>query len=201
MPLKKMRGNVLHMNRTTLFTDIDNAIRDITNAKLQKKLEKLKTIVLEKLDPEYHAIVSEIIDLYSYDARTVLKLSTGRRIRSKREIDSDVRCMARIGLGNQCSRSRTSKTVFCKSHDISRPYGRIDVAEQSEQKIAKRRGRRSKTDKAYSISDLDMSLYVQAILIYLNNEPFLMDQNNVLYQYNSNNEIVGQVVDDKVVWY
>lgn len=189
------------MNRTAVFAEFDVVLREATNAKLSKKLSKLRDQVLENLDPEYHELATDIMDLYSYNSRTVLKLNATRKTRTKREIDPVTRCMARIGLGTQCSRSRTDESEFCKSHHTSRPYGRIDVPEPPEKKMAKRRGRRSKNDKEYTIDDLDMNRYVQAILININDESYLMDQNNVLYQFNSNNEIIGHVIDDKVEWY
>lgn len=189
------------MNQTTIFEQLDTILRDATNAKLHKKLDKLKETLLEHLDPKYHATVLEILDLYNYDTRTVLKLTAARKTRNKRDIDPLIRCLARIGLGNQCSRSRTDDSVFCKSHNLSRPYGRIDDPEPPEKRMAKRRGRRSKHDKDYTVEDLDMDLYVQAILININEEPYLMDQNNVLYRFNGGNEIVGFVTDDKVEWY
>jgi hypothetical protein len=190
------------MNQTEFFSQLDTILREATNAKLKKKLDKLRDLLLEYLDPAYHAVALEVLDLHRYDARTILKLNATRKIRTKRDIDPVTRCMARIGLGNQCSRSRTSSSsVYCKSHYLSRPYGRIDVSEPPEKKMAKRRGRRSRSDKDYTIEDLDMDRYVQAIFFNINDEPYLMDQNNVLYQFNSNNEIVGHIVDGKVEWY
>lgn len=189
------------MNKTTIFTQLDTILRDTINVKLHKKLDKLKDLLLENLDPEHHTIALDILELHSYDTKTILKLNATRKTRTKREIDPEIRCMARIGLGNQCSRSRTDDCVFCKSHHLSRPYGRIDAREPPEKKMAKRRGRRSKNDKEYTIEDLDMNRYVQAIMININDEQYLMDQNNVLYQFNSNHEIVGHVTGDKVEWY
>lgn len=189
------------MNKTRVFNQFDTVLHDATNIKLQKKLDKLETILHERLGDKYQDLVTECINRQRYDVRTVLKLTASRKTRIKREIDPDTRCMARIGLGSQCSRSRINNSNFCKSHHISRRYGRIDVPEGPEKKIAKRRGRRSKHEKDYTIEDLDINRYVQAILVNINDEPYLIDQNNILYQFNSVNEIVGFVVDDKVEWY
>ena len=57
------------------------------------------------------------------------------------------------------------------------------------------------SDKKYNIEDLDMGKYVQAILIKINDESYLLDQNNLLYKFNNNNEIVGTLIDDQVEWY
>lgn len=181
---------------------LDSVLHDTINKKLRKKLQKLESQLKSCISEEYHDFIDTVLETHTYDVRTVLKLNTTRKSRTKREIDPATRCMARIGLGNQCSRSRMSNDCdYCKSHHLSRPYGRIDVPEPMEKKMAKRRGRRSKHDKNYTIDDLDINKYVQAILIYINDDPYLLDQNNILYQFNSNNEIVGYVVDEKVEWY
>jgi hypothetical protein len=188
------------MNKTSFFTYLDGVLREATNSKLQKKLNKLQDILLEIL-PEYHDIALEVINRHRYEARTTLKINATKRSRVKRDIEPSTKCMARIGLGTQCSRSRSVDSDFCKSHDVSRPYGRIDMSEPPGKKMAKRRGRRGKAGKEYTVEDLDLDSYVQAILININGESYLMDQNNILYQFNSNNEIVGRVIDGKVEWY
>lgn len=189
------------MNQTQLFTQFDKLLNDAINAKIKKKLDKLQSQILDLLDPEYHQVAKDCITSHSYSTRIALKLTATRKARVKREIDPDTRCLARIGLGSQCSRSRINESLFCKSHSIFRRYGQIDIPEPLEKKIAKRRGRRSNKEKEYTIDDLDMDQYVQAILLNINDEPYLLDQNNILYQFNSNNEIVGHLVDEKVEWY
>lgn len=190
------------MNKTSVFMNLDNILNDAINKKLQKKLDKLVTQLKSCVSEEHHDFIDTLVQSHTYNVRTVLKLNTTRKSRTKREIVPETRCMARIGLGNQCSRSRMDKDYdYCKSHYMSRPYGRIDVPEPVEKKMAKRRGRRSKNDKNYTIDDLDIDKYVQAILININDEPYLLDQNNILYQFNGNNEIVGYVEDEKVEWY
>ena len=189
------------MNKTNFFNYLDNTLKDAINSKLQKKLSKLQDTILENLPTEYHQVALEVIDRHRYEARTVLKINAAKRSRSKRDIEPSTKCMARIGLGAQCSRSRANGSDYCKSHEASRPYGRIDMSEPPGKKMAKRRGRRSKAGKEYTVEDLDLDSYVQAILIDINGESYLMDQNNILYQFNSNNEIVGRVVDGKVEWF
>lgn len=190
------------MNQTDVFTCFDNVLKDAVNAKLQKKLDKLESILNTELQGHIDAdLIHKLVQGQRYDIRTTLKLIAARKARVKRDIDPNTRCLARIGLGTQCSRSRMDNADFCKSHHISRPYGQIGMPEMPNKKIAKRRGRRSKYDRDYTVDDLDMDKYVQAILIHIGDEPYLMDQNNVLYQFNSNNEIVGHVNNDKVEWY
>jgi hypothetical protein len=202
------------MNQTKVFNEFGTILRDAVNTKLLRKLNTLRDQVMDLLDEKEYDSVADILFRHNYEVRTVLKLNAVKKTRTKREIDPENQCLARIGLGAQCSRSRVgvgvgvgvggdagADEVFCKSHKQSRPYGRVDVYEQPETKMTKRRGRRSKNDKEYTIENLDVSKYVQAILLNINDEPYLMDQNNILYQFNGNNEIVGCVVDDQVEWY
>ena len=109
--------------------------------------------------------------------------------------------MARIGLGLQCSRSRMAGEEYCKSHKSSLPYGRIDQTPDEHKKMVRKRGRRGKNIKEYSLDDLDMDKYVQAILVKIDGVPYLQDVNNVLYQYNSDNIIVGYSENNLVHWY
>lgn len=190
------------MNQTKVFSSFDTLLQDATNSKLQKKLNKFESQVRDALPDDVNFdIIRQIIDNQRYDIRTTLKLTTSRRSRTKKEIDPAIRCMARIGLGTQCSRSRIDMDDYCKSHQLSLPYGRIDSLDAPDKKIAKRRGRRSKNEKEYTIEDLDMNKYVQAILIKIDDDPYLLDQNNVLFQFNNNNEIAGSVNGEQVDWY
>ena len=189
------------MNHILAFDAVDTLLNSAINSKLEKKLDKLEKQLLQALEPEYFALVKQIMSDNTYNIRTTLKINTVRKTRSKKDILPNTRCMARIGLGTQCSRSKMHNSDYCKSHYISLPYGRIDSTESIEKKVAKKRGRRCKTDKQYKVEDLDMDKYVQAILIKINDESYLLDQNNVLYKFNTNNEIVGTLVDDQVEWY
>ncbi len=189
------------MNQTAIYLIIDQLLKDAANSKLRKKLDKLREVLTETLDEEYHEEVFRLLDDQSYDIRTTLQLGPVRKSRTKKELEPEIRCMARIGLGTQCSRSRTDDMDYCKSHMLSLPYGRIDMPEELEKKITKRRGRRCKAEKECSIEDLDMGKYVQAILITIDGGPYLLDQNNVLYHFNTNNEIAGTIVGDQIEWY
>lgn len=195
------------MNQTKIFATFNQILHDAVNRKLSRKFSKAMDIIEKHItDPILLDKIRSLFDEQRYEVRTVLKLNVVRKTRTKREIDPDIRCMARIGLGTQCSRSRIDRSDYCKSHQVSLPYGRADSPESLEKKIAKRRGRRSKNDKDYNIKDLDMDKYVQAILIKVEHKngckSYLLDQNDVLYQFNSNNEIAGYLVNnDHIEWY
>jgi hypothetical protein len=211
-----MIRNVRIMNQIKIFSVLDVILKDAINQKLQVKLDKLEQTLRTQLSQSPNLeVILQLLQEQKYEARTVLKLTGVRKTRTKKEINSDTRCMARIGLGTQCSRSRIVDPTarpdiidYCKSHMMSLPYGRIDVPDNSEQKIAKKRGRRSAVEKKYDIEELDMTKYVNALLIQIEDKPYLVDQNNVIYQYNASNVIAGRLVDEesgtedvRVEWY
>ena len=112
--------------------------------------------------------------------------------------------MARIGLGTQCTRSKMSdvESDYCKSHKLSLPYGRIDgPIVQKTTKMAQRRGRKQKAKMTYELEDLDISKYIQATVINIDDNMLIQDENGLLYTYDTVNQIIGRVIDDKIVWY
>jgi hypothetical protein len=197
------------MNQTKIFSVLDEILHDAINSKLRYKFAKTLELISKTItDTKLLDIIKLQFNEQCYDVRTALKLSIVRKTRSKRTVDPKARCMARIGLGAQCSRSRIGNSEHCRSHQMSLPYGRCDIPEVPEKKLAKRRGRRSKNNKEYNISDLDMGKYVQAILIKIENKDsqentsYLLDQNDVLYHFNGNNEIAGRLINNEhVEWY
>ena len=61
------------------------------------------------------------------------------------------------------------------------------------------RGR--KKNNVVKLSDIDLNKYVQAVVILVNEDKYLLDQNNILYKYNGQNEIVGHVVEQEIQWF
>jgi hypothetical protein len=66
-------------------------------------------------------------------------------------------------------------------------------------KVYVQRGR--KKNNAVTLADLDITKYVQAVVITINEEQYFMDQNNLLFKYNNVNEIVGHIVNQEVQWF
>lgn len=201
------------MNRMAAFKVMDDLIREATNHKLQNMLAELKGVCEREFRGKSDMLLAiwDALALQEYEARTTLKLTAVRKTRVKKELAPENRCMARIGLGSQCSRSRIADSQYCKSHTTSLPYGTIGE-EPPEKQLARKRGRRKKAIKEYSRDDLDINKYVHAMIIQVptgnENEikDFLVDQNNVLYQYDGNNVIVGRLVETDdgelgVEWY
>lgn len=201
------------MNQMEIFRVMDELLREATNIKLKVMLDELKTVCKReyRTRPDVLLAILDALKLQNYEARTALKLTAIRKPRVKKELPPESRCMARIGLGNQCSRSRIINSEYCKSHTTSLPYGTIGE-EPPEKQPGRKRGRRKKATIEYTRDDLDMNKYVQAMVIQIPTgqgdevKDFLVDQHNVLYQYDSNNVIVGRLIEIEngelsVEWY
>lgn len=184
------------------FRVMDDLIKEATNLKLQVMLAELKAACEREFrgNSELLLAVWDALSLQEYEARTTLKLTAVRKTRVKKELAPECRCMARIGLGSQCSRSRIADSRYCKSHTASLPYGTIGE-DPPEKQLARKRGRKKKATKEYSRDDLDMSKYVHAMVVQVPTghgdeiKDFLVDQNNVLYQYDGTNVIVGRLIE------
>ncbi len=189
------------MNNSVFLSDINKILNVAVNRKFQSKLDELLKTLKKHISIFPAGTLESIVNTQRYSIKTMVRLTQTKKPRIKRDIDIETRCMARIGLGSQCSRSRVQYEEYCRSHIATLPYGRIDHAEISEKKMMKKRGRRGKNVKEYTVDDLDLDKYVQAILVKIDDIPYLLDQNNVLFQYNTDNEIVGYIKDEKVHWY
>jgi hypothetical protein len=148
----------------------------------------------EKLHAEYPDIaVDPLIDAEMYPAHICIRMNN-RRARQKKHASTETRCHARISSGAQCSRAK-SDALYCRAHKNSLPYGSIDDKTSFS---VKRRGRRCKKEEEFQISEEDIDKYVQAILITIGDERYMLDQYDVLYS--ENNQIVGTLVDGVPQW-
>lgn len=211
------------------YKDLEEVVNLLVNQKLERKMTGLLTSILEKvcskngkdgmngMDSEK---IREIVRQEQYPVRTAIRLSMPKNRRVKKEASPVDRCKARIGSGMQCSRTRTrtrasesdldSDSDFCRSHSGSLPYGRIDGISGKEPetpgfdsgtaKMGKRRGRRGKPE-TYQLADLNIDKYVQAILVKINGENYLVDQHDVIYRFNTDNVIVGKLNDNEIQWH
>lgn len=146
--------------------------------------------------PELHTMISDLIGIYRYPVNATLKLEI-HQSKKKREIDIDHRCRARVGAGKQCSRAHMSDSEYCRSHRENTIYGDIDGPEPH---ILKKRGRHSKS-KPLNVEDLDLTKYIQAIRIKINDESYLVDENDIVYKQSADNEIVGRLSGDVINWF
>ena len=115
------------------------------------------------------------------------------------------RCLARIHNKNQCSRKCKNDTVnFCGSHLHSLPYGRIDQKLETVGKLfeKKTRGRKSKTKSTIELEQIDLKDYIKTEIIIIDGNEFLVDENNVIFENNCINTIIGiQTNQNEYQWF
>lgn len=114
------------------------------------------------------------------------------------------RCLARIHSNNQCSRKcKTNDVEFCGSHLHSLPYGRIDMDPLNVNKLVekKTRGRKSKNKSYVELDQIDLTNYIKTEIITIDGNEFLIDENNVIFENNNINTIVGTKIDEQYKWF
>ena len=194
------------MNTSSLMILFNDALNKAVNAKFNAKLDELREVlsVVCAASTDGSKITESILDnliaAQRYPVRTVIRLIPPKKTRTKKEIDPNTRCMARIGLGTQCSRSRIGEGEYCRSHIAAIPYGRVDSESPTEPMLIKKRGRHGR-NKQTTVSEADLDKYVSAIRIDIGGQYYLLDQHNVLYKFTPDNEIVGYMELDDVHWY
>jgi hypothetical protein len=188
------------MNGTTIYNLLDGYIEAEVNRKLNLRLDELLDTLVETY-PEYRTIITETVKQQRYPVQSVLRLDTEKKRRRKKNIDPACRCMARTGLDTQCLRPRVPQTRYCQSHSYSLPYDDIEAKVKVDtQKIVKKRGRRGK-GKQFILESLDQTKYVQSVVVQLGDVSYLVDENDVIYNFNQNNEIVGYIKDEQAHWF
>jgi len=141
--------------------------------------------------------LKELVDSFRYPAQLNLRTKAVKKTRQKIFPPDVQQCYGRIGNYSRCSRKAINNSELCRIHLTSLPYGRMD---EDVPHMNKRRGRKGHLNKTYTLEDLDQSLYIQAIVVMINGEPYLMDENGILYHFNANNEIVGRQIHGEVFW-
>jgi len=196
--------STVDLSQTDFFQKTQSILELHINDTVDRKLSEFKTqLILSLSEDELKSIdLSDVISSCYYPVHINLCLNNIRKHRVKKSISEDDRCMARIGLGTQCTRSHNENSEYCKSHNVSLPYGRIDgPVEGKSIKIIKKRGRRTHSDKVYTLDDLDLDKYVQATITCINNIVLIQDEFGVLYNNDNTNQIIGIVTDEGVTWY
>ena len=175
----------------------DSYIKFEINRKLSLKFDDLREILIN-LIPDNSQLILSIIKQHSYPVNTILCVEQEKKTRNKKSIDSELRCMARTGSDLQCLRPRLENTRYCQSHTYSLPYDDIE-SKSALFKGVKKRGRKGK-GKVIETSELDLSKYIPAVVINIDDTNYLVDENDVIFNFNSNNEIVGYIKDEQVHW-
>ena len=187
------------MNGTSIYTLFDGYIEAEVNRKLTIKLDELQQQLIQTY-PEHKDLIISTIKLQRYPVQSVLRLDTEKKHRRKKHIDPENRCLARTSLDTQCMRPRIHDTRYCQSHSHSRPYDDMETKLDAKQQPVKKRGRRGK-GKQIDLSQLDQTKYVQAVVVQIGDTSYLIDENDVIYNFNQNNEIVGYIKDEQVHWW
>ena len=187
------------MNGTTVFAIFDGYIEAEVNRKLNLRLDELQE-ALFKEHPLFKDLIFAAVKKQRYPVQITLRLDAEKKTRRKKQLSPECRCMARTGLDAQCRRPRVGETRYCQSHSFSLPYDDIESAQRPEQKIVKKRGRRGK-GKPLNLERLDQTKYVQAVVINIGDTSYLVDEHDVIYNFNQNNEIVGYIKDEEVHWF
>lgn len=188
---------------TSLYIATQALLENKINDTIKSYVDELKRSIVEVLtDEEQRKInVPEYIDNLWKPVSINLSLNQIRKNRSKKELEEETRCVARIGLGTQCTRSKISGD-YCKSHNIALPYGRIDgPLEGKAIKIPKRRGRKARDPKNFTLSDIDLTKYVQATIINIEGDVLIQDEHGMLYKHDASNQIIGRTTDSGIEWY
>lgn len=194
---------LMNIQETNFFKAVKTQLEQKLNATLLRKLEEFKIQLLTVLTPEEKARIdiTELFSQVSFPIRVNLCTYQVKKNRQRNKVSDDHRCLARIGLGKQCSRSRIKNCDYCKSHSLSLPYGRIDgPLEGKLLEIGKKKGRKPK-EKEFTLDDLDLSKYIQAMMITIDGATLVQDENGVLYTYDAENKIVGRAMEDEIEWY
>ncbi len=180
---------------TVFFKTLSEILNTRVNNNSKRKLKAFQLQLENILTEEEKSKVNleEIFKKYRTEVTVNLRSSQVKKQRTKKGIDLNSRCIARTGLGKQCTRSKLKNKGFCKSHSQSLPYGRID--EPFIQK-SKKKNRKNMTK-----GEIDFSYYIKTIIIDIDDSQYLIDENGVIYNHDQNNNIIGRKIENEVEWY
>ena len=186
----------------------ENCIHDIAQQKLLQYLNQFLNQCSNVIPPENHHLLHGI-DWSSYLPNFTVNLikkdtATVKTVRSRKQINSKVRCMGRTGKGEQCMRARRTGVEFCKTHQHSIPHGRIDEPAPIKPKKS-RRGRKKKDKKVWTYDELFHNDYVETSLAKMEVDgavrDVLVDNNRFIYDKETLDIIARQGNDDEIYWY
>lgn len=123
------------------------------------------------------------------------------KVKSKvKKPENLVRCSARTFNGQQCTRKSKDESIdLCGNHLQALPYGKIsEEIPDSHQMIGKKtRGRKSKNIKEdIPLSEIDLDQYVKTEPVCINGKDYLIDDQGVIFSYDSSNSILAFQVDN-----
>lgn len=114
---------------------------------------------------------------------------------NRRVLPAHEQCLGRKMDFTQCTRKRKDATEFCGSHQKNLPNGKIGDDGSCFNKVKGKRGRKPK-DVMKNIGDNDILTTKR----YIDGELYLVDNMNVVYNFNQNYPIIiGLLKDNKIV--
>ena len=89
-----------------------------------------------------------------------------------------------------------------KVNDLPKCVTNLDIPPRSNVKPHKSRRPKKTNNSNIDLNQIDLSLYIKTTIICINNREFLIDEHNIIYEYNDNNMIVGRKLpNDQVEWF
>lgn len=140
-------------------------------------------------------ILMNLVNLKGLNETCTKKLSS-----KVKKPENLVRCSARTFNGLQCTRkSKDGSVELCGNHLQAIPYGRItEEIPDSHQMIGRKtRGRKSKNiEEEIPLSEIDLDQYVKTEPICIAGKDYLIDDQGVIFSYDSSNSILAIQVDN-----
>ena len=99
----------------------------------------IKSWVETKTDDNMNfTIKSELLQfIYDYQYLTLEKIDFTKRKRVKSHVEHFLRCNACRADGDQCTRRKKDESLYCGTHDKSRPHGIVENTHVDDNKLTK----------------------------------------------------------------
>lgn len=99
----------------------------------------IKTWVETKTDENMDfTLKSELLQfVFDYEALSLEKTDFSKRKRVKSHVEHYLRCQACRADGGQCTRRKKDESLYCGTHDKSRPHGAIEKGQVDDNKLTK----------------------------------------------------------------
>jgi len=110
--------------------DLNNIIKTVTTSKLRNILSDISEkygIAKNELYTQYLNQDFDFDDIEKDSTYTHTHTHTHKIRKTRKEIPSDQRCLAKISSNTRCSRRKKPDSNYCGSHVSSRPNGEIEL--------------------------------------------------------------------------
>lgn len=160
------------------LTEIQQYMNDKINNIIDMKLNELEILI--KNNPlllTKSTEVSDIINKYRYKINYTI-------INNKNQVEDEYRCESKTITNERCSRKKIQNELYCKSHNIYRPFGRYDEVTK---------------EKSTNIDTIDKKLYIESIKFKYDDNNYLIDMNGIIYTIDTC-QIIGRQLNDEIMW-